>query len=144
MEQWILPKVQEWEETIETLGKFSVRYTQTAYVGLAILLQAEYQFLMQTILRVREYMDPAKEDLLNKFLPKLMLLEIISGRLRKLLALGSKREGLGIPNPKEVAKKIHRTSLTCSKRLLESLITGESLSTSEHRACVQQISRDGR
>ena len=26
MEQWVRPKVQEWEETIDTLGRFAVRY----------------------------------------------------------------------------------------------------------------------
>ena len=43
MEQWSCHKVKEWSETIETLGRFAVRYPQTAYVGLAMLLQAECQ-----------------------------------------------------------------------------------------------------
>ena len=36
------------------------------------------------------------------FLPKLMVLESISGRMRKLLALVAKRAGLGITKPIEV------------------------------------------
>ena len=43
MEQWVLPKVQDWVETIETLGRFAVRYPYTAYVRLAMLIQAEWQ-----------------------------------------------------------------------------------------------------
>ena len=41
MEEWLLHKVAEWVETIDTLGILAVRYPQTAYAGLAISLQAE-------------------------------------------------------------------------------------------------------
>ena len=40
-EEWLLTKVMEWAEQIETLGRFSVRYPQTVYSGLAMSLQAE-------------------------------------------------------------------------------------------------------
>ena len=65
-------------------------------------------------------------------------------RLRKLLALGSNRSGLGVPNPIQMEDKSHMTSLVYSKHLLEFLIVVEALSTSEHRACVRRIIRDGR
>ena len=41
MEKWIRLKVQEWAETIDILGRFAVRYLQTVYTGVAMLLQAE-------------------------------------------------------------------------------------------------------
>ena len=66
----------------------------------------------------------------NNFMPKLLGLESILGNLRKILALGDKREELGIPNPTEVSDKIHTTSLACSELLVESLIIGEALYTS--------------
>ena len=44
-------------------------------------------------------MVPVEEASENKFLPKILGLESISGRLRKLLDLGEKREGIGILNP---------------------------------------------
>ena len=56
MEQWIRPKLKEWAETIETLGRFVVSYLQTSYSIVAMLLQAEWQYLMQTVPGVREYM----------------------------------------------------------------------------------------
>ena len=65
----------------------------------------------------------------NKFLSKLLVLEIISSRLRKPLSLGSNRVGLGIPNPTETADGSYRISLVCRKRLVESLVIGETLST---------------
>ena len=40
---WLLPKVADWAEKIETLGRFVVRYPQTAYDGLAMSLQVEWQ-----------------------------------------------------------------------------------------------------
>ena len=75
-------------------------------------------------------MGLVEEALVNNFLPKILGLESISGSLRKLMDLGAKRAGLGILNPTEVADESHRTSLVCSERLVESLITGEALSTS--------------
>ena len=61
-------------------------------------LQTEWQYFMRTVLGVGEYMGLVEEDLANKFLPKLMGLERILEILRNLLALGAKREGLGILN----------------------------------------------
>ena len=66
----------------------------------------------------------------NKFLTTLLGLERISGRMRKILSLLAKRSRIGILNPTVIAEKIHRTSLTCRYSLLDSLITGEALSTS--------------
>ena len=43
MEQWIRPKVQECVKIIETLGKFVVRYPQTAYDRVSMSLQVEWQ-----------------------------------------------------------------------------------------------------
>ena len=79
----------------------------------------------------------------NKFLTKILGLESILGRLRKLLGLGANTAGLRIPNPIEEADENHRTSMACKERLVESLIEGEALSTSKYGACVQQSSRDG-
>ena len=58
-------------------------------------------------------MGLVEEALANKFLLKLMGLESILGMMRKILALGAKREGLGIPNRTEVVDESHRTSLVC-------------------------------
>ena len=97
---------------------------------------------MQTITGVGKYTGLVEESLSNNFLPKTLRLESISGGLRKILDLGDKTVGLRILNPIETVDEIYRTSLACRKCLVESLITGEALSTSEHRACVQQSSRD--
>ena len=58
-------------------------------------------------------MGPVEETLANKFLPKLLGLQSISGRLRNILALGSKRDGLVIPNLTKDADESHRTSQVC-------------------------------
>ena len=41
MQEWLLPKVTEWAETIKTLGRFSVRYLHTAYTVFLMSLQVE-------------------------------------------------------------------------------------------------------
>ena len=89
-------------------------------------------------------MSPVEEALSYKFLPKILGLESISGWMRKILDIGYKRAGLFILNLIEVSDKVHRTSLACRVLLVESLITGEDLYTSEHRACERQSIRNGR
>ena len=121
MEQWIRPKLKEWAETIETLGRFVVSYLQTSYSIVAMFLQAEWQYLMQTVLEVGEHLGLVEEALANTFLMKLLGLDSISGMLRKILALGAKRAELKIKNPTEVADERHRTSLACTEYLVESL-----------------------
>ena len=49
MEQWIRPKLLEWAETIEALGRFAFRYRQIAYTGLVMSLQVEWQYLIRTV-----------------------------------------------------------------------------------------------
>ena len=39
--QWLDPKIQQWVEGVETLGKVAHRYPQTAYAGLSMSLQQE-------------------------------------------------------------------------------------------------------
>ena len=75
---------------------FVVNYPQTVYAGLSMSLQVEWQYLMLTVLGVREYMITVEEALANKFLLKLLGIQSISGRLRKRLNLGAKKgQGLG-------------------------------------------------
>ena len=57
---------------------FDVGYLQTAYAVLAMSLQAECKYLMQTVPGVGDYMSPLEEALDNKFLPKLLGLQSIS------------------------------------------------------------------
>ena len=72
MEAWLLSKVAEWVETIEILGRFAIRYPQTAYAGLAMSLHSEWKYLVWIIPGVGEYMGPNEEVLANKILPKLL------------------------------------------------------------------------
>ena len=88
-------------------------------------------------------MGPVEEALANKFLPKLLGLQSISERLRKQLSPEVNRAGLQIPDPMEAADKSYRTLQVCCERLVEYLLTGEALSTEEHRACVRRGSRNG-
>ena len=88
--------------------------------------------------------EPCGGGTANKSLMKLLGLQRISVMLRNIMALGSKSSGLGIRDPMEVIYESHQTSKACNKRLVESLLTGEALSTVEHRACVRRVISDGR
>ena len=60
-------------------------------------------------------MGPMEQTITNKFLPKLLGKERISGRLRNILELGTIRAGLGIPDPTTMADKCHKSLLGFSK-----------------------------
>ena len=60
MDEWIRPRVQEWKETIDTLGRFAFSYLQASYSGVAVSLQAEWQYLVLTAPGVGEYMGPVE------------------------------------------------------------------------------------
>ena len=51
---------------------------------------------------------PVEEAMTNTFTPKLLGLKIISGRLRNLLDIGSKRARPRIPDPTEAAYESHQ------------------------------------
>ena len=70
MEQWISPNFQVWTETIETLGRFAVRYPHMDYAGIVMLLQVDWQYIMWTAPGVGEYMGLVKEALKNCFSAK--------------------------------------------------------------------------
>ena len=99
---------------------------------------------MRTVPGVGEYMSPVEEAPANKFLLKLLGFQSISVRLRKVLALGSKSSGLGIPDSTEALDESHQKSKACNKQLVECLLTGEALLTIKHRACVRRGRSNGR
>ena len=80
----------------------------------------------------------------KNILPKLLVLESISGRLRKLISLRAKRADLGFPKLTETSHESHSSSLACRKLLVGSLIKVKALSTSKHSSSVRISSRGGR
>ena len=43
------PKVAKWVHTVEVLARIAVKYPQSAYAGLTMLLQAKWQHLSRAV-----------------------------------------------------------------------------------------------
>ena len=46
---WVKPQVEAWDHGVRVLGKISRRHPQSAYTGLGMLLQLEWQYLQRTV-----------------------------------------------------------------------------------------------
>ena len=71
LEAWVNPKVEAWAHGMRLLAKIAQRHTQSAYAGLGMLLQSEWQYLQRTVPRVGTLMGPIEEALREKFPPSL-------------------------------------------------------------------------
>eukprot|EP00957_Ditylum_brightwellii_P116202 8863407-Ditylum_brightwellii.AAC.1 len=68
---WVKPKIAAWVEGVKALTGFATRYPQTAYAGLVMSLQAEWQYLQRTVPGVGEHMGELERVLTEKFIPAL-------------------------------------------------------------------------
>ena len=68
---WVKTQVEAWAHGVMFLGKISQRHPQSAYGGLVMLLQLEWQYLQRTVPGVGTLMGPIQEFLRDKFFPAL-------------------------------------------------------------------------
>ena len=110
------------------LGRIAVHHSQTAFCGLAHLLQTEWQYLQRAVSRIDDAFGPVGEAIRKDFLPKLFGVESITSDLQALTCFSVKRAGLDIPNPTTTAGRCHETSAATCEVLTASMVEGASLS----------------
>ena len=49
LEAWVKPQVEAWAHWVKVLAKIARQHLQSAYAGLGILLQSEWQYLQRTV-----------------------------------------------------------------------------------------------
>ena len=52
LEAWVKPQVEAWSHGVRLLAKISRRHPQSAYAGLVMSLQSEWQYLQRNVPRV--------------------------------------------------------------------------------------------
>ena len=80
LEAWVKPQVEAWAHGVKVLDKIAQRHPQSAYSGLGMLLQSEWQYLQRTVPGVGTLMGPIEEALREKFFPSLF-----GGRISTLI-----------------------------------------------------------
>ena len=141
LEAWLKPQAEAWDHGVKVLAKISLRNPQSAYAGLGMSLQSEWQYLQRTVPGVGTLMGPIEEALREKFFPSLFRGEEIDADFRKILGHGFKHGGLGIPDPRLSAESSYNTSKAASRELVDSLLGGFVLKYVGHRACVRKASQ---
>ena len=103
------------------LEKIARRHPQSAYAGLEMSLQSEWQYLQRTVPGVGTLMGPIEEALREKFFPSLFGGEEINSDFRKILVHSVKHGSLGIPDLRMSAESSYTTSTEACRELVESL-----------------------
>ena len=85
---YIEPKVVNWIHAVEVLARIAVKYPQSAYAGLTMLLQAKWQHLSRAVPGVKGHLQPTEDTIWGKFIPALMgLMEVeVDEDMRALFA----------------------------------------------------------
>ena len=143
LEEWLRPKVDAWANGVRILAKTAKRYPQSAYAGLGVSLQLEWQYLQRTVPGVGSLMGPIEDSLRDAFLPALFGGEEVSTNLREILFHSVKRGGLGIPYPWMLAEHKYNTSKSSSEVLVVSLLGGTNINYVAHKCCVRRENDDG-
>ena len=143
-EVWIRKKVDDWADGVKVLAGIAKRYPQTAYAGLTMCLQAEWQYVCRTTSGIGALFAPVEENLRDLFLPNLLGEVAIDGELRLLMAQGVKQAGLAVRNPVECAARSFATSKEAVSKLTASMVSGEELCLAEHRKQVRTAGKSAR
>ena len=122
------------------LAKIDRRHPQSAYAGLEITLQSEWQYLQRTVPGVGTLIGPIEESLREKFFLSLFGGEEINADFPKILG----HSGLGIPDSQISAESAYNTSKTASRELVDSLLGGSVLNYVGHRECIRKASQSAR
>lgn len=142
--EWLEEKVKVWADGVKTLAKLAIRYPQTAYAGLVLCLQNEWQYVQRTCPSIGFTFAPIETALREEFIPALLGVESISGEDRELFAHGVKRGGLAIRNPVETAIPLYESSKSATSVLVESMLEGRLLNIAAHQEQVKLASAETR
>jgi hypothetical protein len=142
--EWVKEKVKVWADGVNILASVAKHYPQTAFAGLTISLQNEWQYTLRTVPGVAALFDPVEKAIRSRFLPALLGVDSISAEMRLLMAQGVKQAGLGIRNPVEAADTLFEVSKKACCELVDSLVHSKRLNIAEHRAAVRVASTEAR
>ena len=144
--KWVEEKVGEWVSGVGALARIAKRYPQTAYMGFAVSLQSEWQYICRAVPGVEALLQPVEDAIVGEFIPALLDIQPgeLTPTLRRLLGHGVKQGGMNLRNPVEGAARMRQTSVDGSKILVASLLGGEELNCEQHAVSVRAASKEAR
>ncbi len=145
LERCLDPKVKKWVAGVEILARIASRFPQTAYAGLALSLQAEWQYICRVVPGAEHYLGPIETAICEKFIPALLQVSNpVDNTSGQLLSQGVKMGGLALQNSVASAPLLHQSSVDACDILAKALHNGGGLSTEAHKACVREAGYQAR
>ena len=80
-EEWVKKKVEVWEKGVNILAGIAKRFPQTAFAGVAMSLQHEWQYVARTVPGIGHLFAPVERAIRNNFLPTLLGEDSITGEM---------------------------------------------------------------
>ena len=71
-----------WEKGVNILAGIAKRFPQTAFAGVAMSLQHEWQYVARTVPGIGHLFAPVERAIRNNFLPTLLGEDSITGEMR--------------------------------------------------------------
>ncbi len=125
LERWLDPKVKKWVAGVEIYARIASRFPRTAYAGLALSLQAKWQYICRVVPGAEHYLGPIETAICEKFIPALLQVSNpVDDTFRQLLLQGVKFGGLALRNPMTSAPHLHRSSVDACDNLVKALHDG--------------------
>jgi hypothetical protein len=144
LEHWLDPKVKKWVAGVEILARIASRFPQTAYAGLALSLQAKWQYICRVVPGAEHYLGPIVTAICKKFIPALLQVsDPVDDTFRQLLLQGVKFGRLALWNPVTSAPHLHQSSVNACGILVKALHFGRGLNAKAHKACVREVGNQG-
>ena len=124
---WIRDQVDDWAFGVRRLAMVARRFPQTAFAGLTMSLQSEWQYLQRVVPGLADAFEPVETALREEFLPALFQVDATAAAAnRALWALPTKHGGLGIPDPTTTGEALHRCSKAVTAVLTDALTPGSA------------------
>ena len=101
-------------------------------------LQLKWQYLQRKVPGIGSLMGYIYDAIREAFLPAIFGRKDVSTNLREILGHNTKYGGLGIPDPRLLAKRAYNTSKAASEVLVYSLLGGTGLNYIAHKGCVRR------
>ncbi|KAL7451366.1 hypothetical protein ACHAXS_000248 [Conticribra weissflogii] len=135
--------VKTWFEGIKTLMNVAISFPQTAYVGMAMSLQVEWQYVCRVVPDITMDLAPVKTTIRLDFLPALVggSTSITSDdNFCQLLGHSIKMGGIGIDNPTLVADRLFAASKSATSILVNNLVISTNFLVEAHCSMILQAS----
>ena len=122
--EYVRAKVNDWINEIERLSEIAKIEPHAAYTAFTFGLKHKWTYVLRTIPKITELIEPLEFAIRNTFIPALMN-RTCTDIERELMTLPPRMGGLGIINPSAMADQEYENSIKLTHQLKQHIIAQE-------------------